>query len=249
MLNNVVGKYFPIDSLVHHLNPVIKVISILLFLCSIFITNSIFVELVFLILVLLIIFLSNISFKLYLKAVFKMKYFILMYIVISLICHVSLNEIVLIVMRFINIILYSFVLTYTTKSSDITYALECILGIFKKILPIRAIALMITLALQFIPVIIEQTNKIIKSLASRGMDYKTAKLKEKGKILMAIMIPIFNSSFKKADEIADAYEVRHYSLKDKRERFIQNDLVLFDGFYLVLHLILFVLTIIERLVL
>ncbi len=249
MLNNIVFKYFPIQSYIHMLNPIIKVISIFLFIISIFISNNIFVNLLFTCLVLLIIFLSNISFKLYFKAVWKMKYFILMYIVISFICRVDIREIILIIIRFINLILYSFILTYTTKSSDITYALERIFGIFKCILPVKAICLIITLALQFIPILLEQTNKIMKSLASRGMDYKTAKLNEKWRILKAIIIPMFTLSFKRADEVADAYEVRYYSLKEDIVPFRESKVMLFDYFYLGIHIVLLILTIVEVIIL
>lgn len=249
MLNNIVFKYVPINSSIHRLNPIIKILSIFIFILTIFISNNIYINLIFSVFVLLVIFLTNISFKLYLKTIWKMKYFILMYIIISFICRVSVWQIFLIVLRFINLILYSFVLTYTTKSSDITYALEHIFSIFNFILPVKAICLIITLSLQFIPTILDQTNKIMKSLASRGMDYKTAKISEKWHILKGIIIPMFVLSFKRADEVADAYEVRYYSLKEKSVPFKENKFELFDYFYLGIHVILLFVTIVGVIIL
>ena len=245
MLNSISFRYCPIKSCIHDLNPIIKLISIFLFIICLFISNNIFINLIFTFLILFIMFLSNIGFSLYVKAVWKMKYFIMMYVIISFICRIEIGEIILILCRFINLILYSFVLTYTTKSNDITYALKSLFSFLKWLLPIKAICLIISLALQFIPIILEQANKIIKSLASRGMDYKTAKISEKWQILKAIIVPLFILSFKRADEIADAYEVRYYNLEKDIVSFTKHKIILFDYIYLSVHIALLILTVLE----
>lgn len=244
MLNNLSFKYYPTNSYVHRLNPIIKVLATFIFFVTIFITNNLFVEVILLLFTTLIIFLSNVSFKLFFKAIWKMKYFLLMYIVINLLCGGTYLGTLIVVIRFINVILYSFLLTYTTKSSDITYALEKIFSPLKSLLPVKAISLIITMALQFIPIIIDQTNKIMKSLASRGKDYKVAKLDEKWDILKAIVFPMFILSLKRADEVADAYEVRYYNLKEEIVPFNEKTISVFDYFYLIIHILFLIVVII-----
>ena len=106
-------------------------------------------------------------------------------------------------------------------------------------------ALSISLALRFIPTIIDQGNKIIKSQASRGIDYYNSNLQGKILAIKSLIIPIFVLSIKKADDLSDAMEVRLYNINDKRNNFRQNRWGLYDTFLVLMHLALFILIVKE----
>ncbi len=113
--------------------------------------------------------------------------------------------------RLIIVVLISTLLTLTTKPSDLTLALESLFKPFKKIgLPVSELALMISIALRFIPTLFEETQKILKAQASRGVDIKEGKFKDKVMQLISLLVPLFILSFKRADELANAMEVRGY---------------------------------------
>ena len=113
--------------------------------------------------------------------------------------------------RLVIVVLISTLLTLTTKPSDLTLALESLFKPFKKIgIPVSELALMISIALRFIPTLFEETQKILKAQASRGVDISEGKFKDKVMQLISLLVPLFILSFKRADELANAMEVRGY---------------------------------------
>ena len=108
-------------------------------------------------------------------------------------------------------------------------------------IPVNKMALSISLALRFIPTIIDQGNKIIKSQASRGIDYYNSGIKGKLLAIKSLIIPMFVLSIKKADDLADSMEIRLYNVNKKRTNFRQNPWRFYDTFLVLLHLGLFIL--------
>lgn len=112
------------------------------------------------------------------------------------------------------------ILTSTTKPMDLTYALEWFMAPLKHIrFPVHEIAMTISLALRFIPTLLDETDRIMKAQASRGVDFQEGKLKEKVRAIVSLIIPLFISSFQRSDELANAMEARGYDPSKKRTRY------------------------------
>jgi len=121
--------------------------------------------------------------------------------------------------RLMMLIISTFLLTYTTSPIALTDAIERLLGPLKKIkLPIHEFAMMMSIALRFIPTLIEETDKIISAQRSRGADFETGGIVKKAKAVLPIIVPLFISAFRRADELATAMESRCYHGDEGRTR-------------------------------
>mgnify|MGYP002575052110 CR=1 FL=1 len=131
------------------------------------------------------------------------------------------------------------ILTSTTKPMDLTYALEWFLTPFKVVhLPVHEIAMTISLALRFIPTLLDETDRIMKAQSSRGVDFQDGKLKEKVRAIVSLIIPLFISSFQRSDELANAMEARGYDPSQKRTRYRLLKWHMRDSFSFVFSLLL-----------
>lgn len=251
MLNKVmIGRYYPIPSLIHRMNSVAKLLCLLLFAVMIFFANDIRLNLLLAVLLGLMLVNSKVPMALYMKTVWGMKWLLLFIFIINVIVGASLEGTIIMLLRIIYIILYSTLLTLTTPPSEITYGLEIIfspLKLFK--IPVNRMALTLTLALRFIPTIIDTGNTILKSQASRGIDYYNSNFQGKLLALKSLLIPMFVLTMKKADDLADSMEVRLYNVDRKRTNFRQNRWGLYDTFLVLIHVSLFVLIVVKGVVL
>ena len=119
-------------------------------------------------------------------------------------------------------IMVTTILTASTKPLDLTLAIEDLLSPFKRFgFPAHEIAMMISIALRFIPTLIDETNRIMKAQASRGVDLKEGSFKEKIVAILSLIVPLFVSSFQRAEELADAMEARGYVPSATRTRYKQ----------------------------
>lgn len=135
----------------------------------------------------------------------------------------SLTNTLYIIIRLIMMLGISLVLTATTKPLEITNALEWLMKPLKVIhFPVHEIAMTISLALRFIPTLLEETDRIMKAQASRGVDFEHGKLKEKIRAIISLIIPLFISSFQRSGELADAMEARGYDPSAKRTKYRIN---------------------------
>ena len=212
----------------------------------IFLTFDIRFNIVMSILLILMLFNTKIPANIYIKTVFSIKWLLLFILIVNIIVGSSLQVTIITVLRFIYIVLYTSILTLTTPPTEITYGLEKLFSPLRLIgVPVNKMALSISLALRFIPTIIDQGNKIIKSQASRGIDYYHSNFKGKLLALKSLVIPMFVLSFKKADDLADAMEVRLYNVNSRRTNFRQNKWRFYDTFIVLMHLGLFILIVKE----
>ena len=242
----MLGRYYPISSLIHKMNPIAKLLCLLFFIIMIFFTNDIRFNVLLASLLLLILLSTKIPFSFYGKAIWGMKWLLLFILVINLILGTTLQTTCVTLLRIIYIVLYSTILTLTTPPSEITYALEKIFSPLKLIkVPVNRMALSLTLALRFIPTIVDTGNKILKSQASRGIDYYHSNLKGKFLALKSLLIPVFILTLKKADALADSMEVRLYNVDSKRTNFRQNRWGMYDTFLVLIHLSLFILIVVK----
>ena len=241
MLDNVVfGSYYPIKSKVHQMNPVSKIICTLLFVTMIFITNDLIVMSLIFSLSILLCEIAHIPKRIYAKTFKSLKMIILFIILIYSFSDYPFYNISVAVLRLVGIVLYTTVLTLTTPPNEITYGLQKVFGIFKVVgLPVNKIALSISLALRFIPTIIDQGNKILKSQASRGIDYNNSNIVGKFLSLKSMLIPMFVLTIRRADTLAESMQVRLYNINAKRTNYRLNKWGIFDTFLFLLHFIVF----------
>lgn len=247
MLNKImIGRYYPVNSQVHKMNPLAKIICILLFIVMIFFTYDIKFNVIISVLLILMLLNTKVPMKIYIKTILSIKWLLLFILIINLILRTNLQVTIITALRLVYIVLYTSILTLTTPPTEITYGLEKFFSPLRLIgIPVNKMALSISLALRFIPTIIDQGNKIIKSQASRGIDYYNSNFRGKILAIKSLIIPIFVLSIKRADDLADAMEVRLYNINNKRTNFRQNRWGVYDTFLVLMHLALFILIVKE----
>ena len=247
MLNKImIGRYYPVNSQVHKMNPLAKIICILLFIVMIFFTYDIRFNVIISVLLILMLLNTKVPMKIYIKTILSIKWLLLFILIINLILRTNLQVTIITALRLVYIVLYTSILTLTTPPTEITYGLEKFFSPLRLIgIPVNKMALSISLALRFIPTIIDQGNKIIKSQASRGIDYYNSNFRGKILAIKSLIIPIFVLSIKRADDLADAMEVRLYNINNKRTNFRQNRGGVYDTFLVLMHLALFILIVKE----
>lgn len=228
------------------MNPLAKIICILLFIIITFLTSNTQFYIVITFLLVLMILNTQVPLKTYFKTIYSIKWLLLFILIINLIFKTNLEFTIISIARIIFIVLYTSILTLTTPPTEITYGLEKLFIPLKIIgIPVNRMALSISLALRFIPTIIDQGNKILKSQASRGIDYYNSNIKGKLLAVRSLIIPIFILSIKKADDLADSMEVRLYNIDAKRNNFRQNKWGFYDTFLVLIHLLLFILILVK----
>ena len=240
MLKDItLGQFFPGKSLLHRTDPRIKLIILVVYLIMVLaaksITGVIFIALVTFALVMA----SQINLRIIAKSL-KPLAFILIFTAVINIFFVSgetpvfewrfihiykegLINAALMMIRLISLIAgTSVLLTYTTSPLELTDAIERLLSPLKKIkVPVHEFAMMMTIALRFIPTLIEETDKIISAQKARGADFETGSLLKRAKALIPILIPLFVSAFRRADELAEAMECRCYKGGEGRTKMKQ----------------------------
>ncbi len=226
-MNSSLGKYYPTGSVIHKLDARIKIILTLCFLTFIFISKTFIGNFISLLFLLIVIYLSKIPTKVILRS-FRGVMFLLFFTLITniffnqtgtLLFQVGFIKITTggilyssrMIFRLAILIVASFMLTFTTNTLDFADGLESLLRPLKKIkFPSHEIAMIITISLRFIPTILEELEKIKKAQMSRGVDFETGGIIKRVKNFIPILIPLFISSFKRADDLAMAMEARCY---------------------------------------
>lgn len=226
MLNNITfGKYIPLDSKIHRCHPFIKVFCTFFLILSIVITDSFLLSLVYTCILSLFMYLSRVSLRMYIQSFMKMKYFLLILLLINILFSGSVWNGIFTIWKILLIILSSSIMLYTTSSSEMIYGLKIFaepLEIFK--ISSNKIAFSLSLALRFIPILLEQATKIWKSQISRGLYLEGKKIKDKIKSLKSILLPMFILSIKRADTLAETMEVRSFSLTRPRMHYKKRKL-------------------------
>lgn len=221
MLNNIqITRYIKAESFLHERHSVTKLIcSFLLFFSLIFVSEI--ETLVFYTLFLFIVmYLSGIPFPIYGKMIIRGKYFYIVLFFLYLLCGLNPLNSVIMVVRIIYMMVITFVLILTTSPSEITFGLEQILKPLEGFhVDVRGLSFSISLALRFIPMILEEADFVLKSLKSRGFFNRKRTIKERLFGLKAFLIPIFTITMRNADTLADAMEVRLYRVHAVRTNY------------------------------
>lgn len=223
----VIGQYLPGQSFWHRLDPRAKILATSLFVVSSFMINSWLFMGLLVVAELVAMRLTKIPLDYFMRSLKPVFFFVILTFFLQVIFNrqgevifylgpigiydQGLNLGFFMSIRLVIVVLISTLLTLTTKPSDLTLALESLFNPFKKIgLPVSELALMISIALRFVPTLFEETQKILKAQASRGVDISEGKFKDKVTQLISLLVPLFILSFKRADELANAMEVRGY---------------------------------------
>lgn len=245
MLNNfVLGRYYNLNSKVHSMHPLSKIICTIIFIIMIFICNDIKLMVLLSFLAILFKEIAHIPNNIYYKTIMSLKYILIFILIINIILNINIVVTIMTMLRLVLIVLYTSILTLTTSPTEITYGLEMFLSPLKIIrVPVNKMALSISLALRFIPTIIDQANKILKSQASRGIDYYNAGLKGKFIAIRSMIVPMFIITIKRADDLANIMTVRLYSINQKRTNFRINKFNFFDIYMILIHITILILII------
>lgn len=248
MSNNfILGRYYQTKSFIHSMNSTTKIICVFLFAFSTILNNSLFLEVLLLIFNCYLIIKTNIPIKLYLKSLSKMKFFLMFLFIINILFRVKLYNNILMIIKVVLLINYSTILTLTSSPSEITYGLERFLSPLNKLkIPANKVSLTISLALRFIPTIFDEAGKIMKSQASRGVDFYTSNFKGKFEAIKTLIIPMFNLSIKRADMLGEAMEVKLFSFDRERSNYRTNKWKYTDSLVLVFHIVLFTIIVIKE---
>ena len=251
------GQFFPGYSPVHKLDPRTKIILATLFIVAVFVANNPVSFLLLVAVTLALIAISRISFRVIMKSIKPIVFILLFTAIINVFMTVGDGEplvsfwvlkiyeegiarAILMALRVIILIVGSSVLlTYTTSPIALTDGIEALLSPLKKInLPVHTFAMMMSIALRFIPTLVEETEKIMNAQKSRGADFTTGSLVQRTKALIPILVPLFVSSFKRAEELATAMECRCYRGDNNRTKLVKLEYRGRDFIFMILFVLL-----------
>ncbi len=253
------GRYVPRQTLLHKLDPRIKIIALIVAMVGVFLDygtarqNYLMYGLFFVILSLLMLS-GHISFRSILRSLKGLWIMMILLFVINALVtktgniafsiggfDVYWDGIIkwgYILIRLLLMIMITTILTTTTKPLELTYGLEWLLTPLNLIkIPVHMFAMTLSLALRFIPTLAEEADKIMRAQASRGVDFKEGKMKEKFKAIISLVIPLFVSSLLSSGDLADAMEARGYDPLAKRTRYRQRQWGLADSLSLIVLLL------------
>ena len=253
MLKDItLGQFFPGNSVLHRLDPRVKIIICIAYIVGIFLCNSLAAYIFLIAMTVLLMLISQLPVKTVLKGIQPVVVIIIFTAVLNVFWRGGETELfsfwiitiylegvtsaIFMMIRIIALVIGTcIILTYTTSPIALTDAIERLLSplrIFK--IPVHEFAMMMTIALRFIPTLIEETDKIMNAQKARGSDFSTGSLAERAKALVHVLVPLFISSFRRADELAVAMECRCYRGGSGRTRMTQLHLAKRDFFSILL---------------
>lgn len=222
-----IGQYYPANSKLHRLDPRVKIVCTLLFLISLFCFQNIWGYVIATVFLASIIRISTVPFKFIVKGLRP----VIMLLMITVLFNLFLTKTGTVIfeawilkitdeglriagfmtVRLIYLILGSSLMTFTTTPNALTDGIEKLLWPLRKIkLPVHEIAMMMSIALRFIPILLEETDKIMKAQIARGADLESGNIIQKAKAMIPILVPLFVSAFRRATDLAMAMEARCY---------------------------------------
>ena len=227
MLKDItLGQYFPGDTLAHRLDPRTKLLATVLYIIAIFLAKGPIAYGVLILTLIVSVRISRVGARALFRGLKPVLFIIAFTAVLNLfytpgtviaqfwIFHVTREGVITAIAMMLRIsllIMGTFLLTYTTSPIRLTDGLEDLLGPLKKLgVPVHELAMMMSIALRFIPTLIEETDKIMSAQKARGADFETGSLIQRAKALLPVLVPLFVSAFRRADELAVAMESRCY---------------------------------------
>lgn len=222
-----IGQYYPADSMIHRLDPRVKIVGTLLYLISLFLFQSVLGYVLVTLFLGCVIYMSKVPFGYIVRGLKTIILILMITVLFTLFCTrtgnvlVSMGMItitedgvrtsVYMALRLIYLIIGSSMMTFTTTPNALTDAIESLLWPLNRIkFPVHDIAMMMSIALRFIPILLEETDKIMKAQMARGADLESGNIIQKAKSMIPILVPLFVSAFRRATDLAMAMEARCY---------------------------------------
>ena len=249
MLKDItLGQYFPGDTVVHRLDARTKLLFVIVYIVALFNAEGWMSYVLVIAVTALSMAIAKIKPKSALKGLKPLVIIIILTAVLNIfytggtpiiegwiITWEGIERAVMMSLRIILLIVGTFMLTYTTSPIALTDGLEIMLNPLKKIkVPVHEMSMMMSMALRFIPTLIEETDKIMSAQKARGADFDSGSIFQRAKALLPILVPLFVSAFRRADELAIAMESRCYHGGDGRTRMKQLKMQKIDAFALIL---------------
>lgn len=249
-----IGQYYPAESILHKLDPRVKLIGTIVYIVSLFTIRN-YGYLLAVLFLFCIIELSKVPFKFIVRGLKPILMLLLFTVVFTLfltpgtevfhmgvikITREGINTSILMAIRLVFLILGSSLMTFTTTPNHLTDGLERVMWPLRKIkVPVHEISMMMSIALRFIPILMEETDKIMKAQMARGADFESGGLMKRAKSLIPLLVPLFVSAFRRANDLAMAMEARCYRggegrTKMKPLKYASRDMVAY--FVLILYL-------------
>lgn len=228
MLKDItLGQYYPADSVLHKLDPRVKLVATLVFIVSLFLVKSWVGYGIVTLFLVFVIRLSKVPFSFMIRGLKAILILLLITVGFNLfltpgdkvlvqfwklkITDEGLRTALFMAIRLIYLIIGSSVMTLTTTPNNLTDGMERLLGPLKKLrVPVHEVAMIMSIALRFIPILMEETDKIMKAQIARGADFESGNLIQKAKSLVPLLVPLFISAFRRANDLAMAMEARCY---------------------------------------
>lgn len=263
-----IGQYYPAESIIHRLDPRIKLIGTLVYIISLFLFKTSFWGYLFTIPFLLsVILLSKVPLKFICKGLKAVIFLLLFTVSFNLfltpgeviwklgfvkITKEGIHQAGFMGIRLITLILGSSLMTFTTTPNQLTDGIESLFSPLKVLhVPVHEVAMMMSIALRFIPILLEETDKIMKAQQARGADFETGGLIKRAKAMVPILVPLFISAFRRASDLAMAMEARCYRggkgrTKMKPLHYAQRDFVAFVVYAIYITLIVICVPMLQR---
>ena len=227
MLRDItLGQYYPVASVLHRLDPRTKLFGTMVFIISLFVADSIWAYLAATVFLAAAIKISHVPFRFMVRGLTAIIFLLLISVSFNLfltqgevlfqlwflkVTKEGLKTAGFMGVRLIYLVVGSSVMTLTTTPNELTDGLEKSLGFLKKIgLPVHEVSMMMSIALRFIPILVEETDKIMKAQMARGADFESGNIIQRAKNMIPLLVPLFISAFRRATDLAMAMEARCY---------------------------------------
>ena len=222
-----IGQYYPAKSVLHRLDPRVKLASTLLYLVSLFLFKSISGYLIATLFLFAVIRMSKVPFKHIVRGLKPIVMLLMITVIFNLfltrngdvLFHAGILTVtegglvtaVYMAVRLVYLIIGSSLMTFTTTPNELTDGIEALLHPLNKVhVPVHEVAMMMSIALRFIPILLEETDKIMKAQQARGADFESGNIIQRAKAMIPILVPLFVSAFRRANDLAMAMEARCY---------------------------------------
>ncbi len=227
MLRDItLGQYYPVDSLLHRMDPRTKLLGTLVYIVSLFIADNLLAYAAATVFLVTAIYLSRVPVKFMVRGLKAVVFLLLISVSFNLfltpgtpIFKIGFLQMTwegvefaaFMAIRLIYLVMGSTILTLTTTPNQLTDGLEKSLGFLNRVgVPVHEVSMMMSIALRFIPILIEETDKIMKAQMARGADFESGNLIQKAKAMVPLLVPLFISAFRRATDLAMAMEARCY---------------------------------------
>ena len=221
-----IGQYYPTDSIVHRLDPRTKLVGTMVFIITLFLSDSIWGYLLATAALAVVIRLTKVPFRFIVRGLKAIVVLLLISVSFNLfltdgevliklgflkITREGVETAAFMAVRLIYLVIGSSLMTLTTTPNELTDGMENGLGFLKRFhMPVHEVSMMMSIALRFIPILVEETDKIMKAQMARGADFESGNLIQKAKAMVPLLVPLFISAFRRATDLAMAMEARCY---------------------------------------